>query len=72
MKQLNEQHKCKEQLKEKKGFLAGALENIFGPKGLFSDKELIRFAILAAGGMLTGGSVGGSFACCWIKYTSIS
>jgi hypothetical protein len=45
---------------EKKGFLAGALENIFGPTGLFSDKELIRFAILAAGGMLTGGSVGGS------------
>jgi len=45
---------------EKEGFLAKALEGIFGPKGLFSDKELIRFAILAAGGMLTGGSVGGS------------
>jgi hypothetical protein len=45
---------------EKKGFLAKSLENIFGPKGLFSDKELVRFGILAAGGMLTGGSVGGS------------
>jgi lysozyme family protein len=45
---------------EKQGFLAKALEGIFGPKGLFSDKELIRFGILAAGGMLTGGSVGGS------------
>jgi len=45
---------------EKQGFLAKALEGIFGPKGLFSDKELVRFGILAAGGMLTGGSVGGS------------
>ena len=45
---------------EKKGFLASALEGIFGPKGLFSDKELVRFGLLAAGGMLTGGSVGGS------------
>jgi len=45
---------------EKKGFLANALAGIFGPKGLFSDKELVRFGLLAAGGMLTGGSVGGS------------
>jgi len=45
---------------EKKGFLAKALEGIFGPKGLFNDKELVRFGLLAAGGMLTGGSVGGS------------
>jgi hypothetical protein len=45
---------------EKKGFLAKALESIFGPKGLFNDKELVRFGLLAAGGMLTGGSVGGS------------
>jgi hypothetical protein len=45
---------------EKQGFLAKTLEGIFGPKGLFSDKELVRFGLLAAGGMLTGGSVGGS------------
>jgi len=45
---------------EKQGFLAKALEGIFGPTGLFSDKELVRFGLLAAGGMLTGGSVGGS------------
>lgn len=47
-------------LEEKKGFLANILSGIFGPKGLFNDKDLIRFGILAAGGMLTGGSVGGS------------
>jgi len=45
---------------EKKGLLAKTLEGIFGPTGLFSDKELIRFGLVAAGGMLTGGSVGGS------------
>jgi len=52
---------------EKKGFLASALEGIFGPKGLFSDKELVRFGILAAGGLLTGGSVGGS-----LKYAGLN
>jgi lysozyme family protein len=45
---------------EQQGFLANALAGIFGPKGLFSDKELVRFGLVAAGGLLTGGSVGGS------------
>jgi hypothetical protein len=45
---------------EKKSMLAGWLEDLYGPSGLFNRKELIRFSLLAAGGMLTGGSVNGS------------
>ena len=45
---------------ERKSFLERALSSLFGESGLFSDKELMRFAIVGAGGMLTGGSVGGS------------
>ncbi len=39
---------------EQKPFLEKALSAIFGKEGLFSDKELIRFAVTAAGGILTG------------------
>jgi lysozyme family protein len=46
--------------KEKEGVLSKMLSGLFGKSGLFGDQELIRFALLAAGGMLTGGSVGGS------------
>lgn len=50
-----------------KGWLANALTGIFGGKdSLFTDKELIKFAILAAGGLLTGGSLGGS-----LKYAGL-
>jgi hypothetical protein len=45
---------------EQKGWLAKQLEKIFGKTGMFKDEDLIRFSLLAAGGMLTGGSVGGS------------
>jgi hypothetical protein len=46
---------------ERKSFLEGALADLFGDTGLFNKQELIRFSVLAAGGLLTGGSVGGSF-----------
>jgi lysozyme family protein len=46
--------------KEKEGVLSKMLSGLFGESGLFGDKELLRFSLLAAGGMLTGGSVGGS------------
>jgi hypothetical protein len=42
------------------------IESIFGDKGIFNSAELARFAIVAAGGMLTGGSVKGS-----LKYAGI-
>jgi len=45
---------------EQKSWLAKQIANVFSPTGLFSDTELMRFAIVAAGGMLTGGSTGGS------------
>ena len=45
---------------DKKGWLANAISSVFGPSGLFNDKELMRFALVSAGGMLTGGSTGGS------------
>jgi hypothetical protein len=41
-------------------WLANALSGLFGDTGLFNKRELMRFALLGAGGMLTGGSVGGS------------
>jgi hypothetical protein len=46
---------------EQKGFLARAIESLFGDSGLFTPEALTRFALIAAGGMLTGGSVAGSF-----------
>jgi len=46
--------------KEQESWLAKQIGNLFGDTGLFNDKELIRFAIVAAGGMLSGGSTGGS------------
>jgi len=48
---------------EKKGFLAKMIEGIYsdaGHGGLFNPGDLGRFALVAAGGMLTGGSAGGS------------
>lgn len=45
---------------EKKSFLENALSSLFGKTGLFNEQELMRFAIVGAGGMLTGGSIGGS------------
>jgi len=45
---------------EPKNWLAQGLAKIFGPTGLFNEEDLIRFSLLAAGGMLTGGSTGGS------------
>jgi len=45
---------------EQKSFLERSIASLFGKSGLFGDQELIKFSLLAAGGMLTGGSVGGS------------
>lgn len=45
---------------EQKSYLATGLSKIFDGSGMFNSEDLIRFALLAAGGMLTGGSVGGS------------
>jgi hypothetical protein len=45
---------------DQKTWLADGLSKIFGDTGLFNSEDLIRFGILAAGGLLTGGSVGGS------------
>jgi lysozyme family protein len=57
---INEESKSIKDPVERKSFLERALSSLFGDSGLFSDKELMRFAIVGAGGMLTGGSVGGS------------
>lgn len=45
---------------EKKNFLERMLSNVYGKEGLFNEKDLARFVTVAAGGLLTGGSVGGS------------
>jgi len=45
---------------EKHTEAASFLESIFGPKGIFNARELTRFALVGAGGLLTGGSVNGS------------
>jgi len=47
---------------EKQSWLANAISSLYNEKGtgLFNDQELMRFALVAAGGMLTGGSTGGS------------
>jgi hypothetical protein len=45
---------------EKKSWLEKAIGSVYGPTGVFSSAELARFAILAAGGIATGRSVGGS------------
>jgi len=49
-----------EKPKEQQSWLAKQIESVFSDTGLFSPSELARFAIVAAGGMLTGGSTGGS------------
>lgn len=61
MQQLSELQKTPPpEGKDPKNWLAEGLSKIFGPTGMFNGDDLIRFSILAAGGMLTGGSVGGS------------
>ncbi len=45
---------------EKTSWLSDAISNVFGPTGLFTSKELARFALVTAGGMISGGSAGGS------------
>jgi hypothetical protein len=45
---------------EKTSWLSDAISNVFGPTGLFTSKELARFALVTAGGMISGGSTGGS------------
>jgi hypothetical protein len=42
------------------GWLAKRLTEVWGPTGLFRDEDLGRFALVAAGGMLFGGSPLGS------------
>jgi hypothetical protein len=51
---------------EKKSWLENAISSVYGPTGVFSNAELARFAVIAAGGLLTGGSVGGS-----LKYAGL-
>jgi len=46
---------------EKHTEMTSFIESIFGPKGMFNAQELTRFALVAAGGMLTGGTTNGSF-----------
>lgn len=47
---------------EKKNALVKVIESIYGgPNSMFNSTDLTRFAIIAAGGLLTGGSVAGSF-----------
>jgi hypothetical protein len=46
---------------EPKSWLAEQIGKVFGKTGMFNEEELIRFSLLAAGGLLTGGSVRGSF-----------
>jgi hypothetical protein len=44
-----------------KDYLVGAVQGIYGGENsLFNDRDLLKFAILTAGGLLTGGSVAGS------------
>jgi hypothetical protein len=45
---------------ERRNFLEQGLAEIYGPTGMFDKKDLIRFAVLTAGGLLTGGSTAGS------------
>jgi len=46
---------------QQKSFLEKAISSIFGDKdSMFQPQDLARFAMVAAGGMLSGGSTGGS------------
>jgi LysM repeat protein len=45
---------------EEESWLSKQLGRIYGKSGLFNNDELLRFGIVAAGGMLTGGSTMGS------------
>ena len=46
---------------ERKSFLEKFISSIYGgEKSLFNEQDLARFAVVAAGGMLAGGSTGGS------------
>jgi len=48
-------------------WLGAQFSRIFGDKGIFNERELLKFGILAAGGLLTGGSIGGS-----IRYAGLA
>lgn len=45
---------------KQQSMMALFLSNLFGDKGIFNKKDLARFAVMAAGGLVTGGSVNGS------------
>jgi len=51
---------------EAQSFLSEFLSGIFGKEGIINAKTLGRFALLGAGGLLTGGSVNGS-----LKYAAM-
>jgi len=51
---------------EKQSFLTRMFESIYGESGLFREQDIGRFALLAAGGILTGGSIAGS-----VKYAAM-
>jgi len=59
--QDREQFPTQEDTPERRSFLESAISELWGPTGLFDKKDLARFAVIATGGLLTGGSVGGSF-----------
>ena len=46
--------------KDKPAFLEKMIDALYGDTGMFKPEELARFAVVAAGGLLTGGSVAGS------------
>ena len=46
--------------KAKQSMMEDFLDSIFGNKGLFNWKDLARFIVIGAGGLLTGGTVNGS------------
>jgi hypothetical protein len=51
---------------EQESFLTRMFESIYGKSGLFREQDIGRFALLAAGGILTGGSIAGS-----VKYAAM-
>ena len=44
----------------KKTMMESFLSDLYGDKGIFNRKDLVRFAAVAAGGLITGGSINGS------------
>jgi len=52
--------------KEKRGFFNEMLSGLFGEGGFITPRDAMRMALVAGGGMLTGGSVNGS-----LKYAGL-